>query len=57
MADRLKISENDVLYHPNGITLDGFEPHLKPPKTPVLGYLARLCPLKGWICLWTPLSS
>ena len=47
MADRLKISENDVLYHPNGITLDGFEPHLKPPKTPVLGYLARLCPLKG----------
>ena len=47
MADRLKISENDVLYHPNGITLDGFEPLLEPPKTPVLGYLARLCPLKG----------
>tara|TARA_A100001015_G_scaffold321164_1_gene450519 strand:+ start:1219 stop:2517 length:1299 start_codon:yes stop_codon:yes gene_type:complete len=47
MADRLNISEDDVLYHPNGITLNGYDPLSETPETPALGYLARLCPLKG----------
>ena len=47
MADRLKIPEDSVRYHPNGITLDGFSPLTDVPEKPTLGYLARLCPLKG----------
>ena len=47
MADRLKIPEDSVRYHPNGITLDGFSPRTDVPEIPTLGYLARLCPLKG----------
>ncbi len=47
MADRLNIHARDVLHHPNGITLEGFEPPGKPTSVPTVGYLARLCPLKG----------
>ena len=47
MAERLKISEDSVRHHPNGITLDGFSPRRDTPEIPTLGYLARLCPLKG----------
>jgi len=47
MAKRLKISEDSVRHHPNGITLDGFSPRRDAPEIPTLGYLARLCPLKG----------
>ena len=47
MAERLKISEDSVRHHPNGITLDGFSPQRDVPEIPTLGYLARLCPLKG----------
>jgi glycosyltransferase involved in cell wall biosynthesis len=47
MADRLELDKETVRYHPNGITLTGFEPERDPPTTPSIGYLARLCPLKG----------
>lgn len=47
MAERLHLSEADVLYHPNGITLQGYDPPRDSPAVPTLGYLARLCPLKG----------
>lgn len=47
MAGRLSIPEDKMLYHPNGITLGGFEPHPESPETLTLGYFARLCPLKG----------
>ena len=47
MAERLKISEDSVRHHPNGITLNGFSPRRDAPEIPTLGYLARLCPLKG----------
>jgi glycosyltransferase involved in cell wall biosynthesis len=47
MADRLELNEQMVRHHPNGITLAGFEPEKAPPVTPAIGYLARLCPLKG----------
>jgi glycosyltransferase involved in cell wall biosynthesis len=47
MADRLELDEQMVRHHPNGITLAGFEPEKAPPVTPAIGYLARLCPLKG----------
>jgi glycosyltransferase involved in cell wall biosynthesis len=47
MADRLGLDEQMVRHHPNGITLKGFEPEKVPPATPAIGFLARLCPLKG----------
>jgi glycosyltransferase involved in cell wall biosynthesis len=47
MADRLGLNKEEMRYHPNGITLAGFEPEREPPATPAIGYLARLCPLKG----------
>lgn len=47
MAERLKIPPHEIHHHPNGITLDGFEPSQESPTIPVLGYLARLSPLKG----------
>ena len=47
MADRLNLSKSEVLYHPNGITLEGFQPSSECPTPPSIGYLARLCPLKG----------
>ena len=47
MSDRLGLDQQMVHHHPNGITLEGFEPEKAPPATPAIGYLARLCPLKG----------
>ena len=47
MSDRLGLDKQLVRHHPNGITLSGFEPEKAPPATPAIGYLARLCPLKG----------
>ena len=47
MSDRLGLDREKIRRHPNGITLAGFEPEKKAPASPVLGYLARLCPLKG----------
>ncbi|MEC9123737.1 MAG: glycosyltransferase family 4 protein [Verrucomicrobiota bacterium] len=47
MSDRLGLDASRVLHHPNGISMDGFIPQEKPPTQLKLGYLARLCPLKG----------
>ena len=47
MADRLGLDNQSIRHHPNGITLEGFEPQTESPGTPAIGYLARLCPLKG----------
>ena len=47
MTDRLGLDKQMVRHHPNGITFSGFEPEKAPPATPAIGYLARLCPLKG----------
>ena len=47
MSNRLGLDASRVLHHPNGISMDGFIPLEKPPAQLKLGYLARLCPLKG----------
>ena len=47
MADRLGLDKQSIRHHPNGITLEGFEPQSEAPGIPAIGYLARLCPLKG----------
>ena len=47
MTDRLGLDSTQIQYHSNGITTQGFTPVEKPPTVPVLGFLARLCPLKG----------
>ena len=36
-----------IKYHPNGITTEGVFPAKELPLPPSVGYLARLCPLKG----------
>ncbi|MGV3721372.1 MAG: glycosyltransferase family 4 protein [Actinomycetota bacterium] len=47
MRERARIPENrlDVVYA--GVSLDGYEPAAAPPNPPVLGYLARMCEVKG----------
>ena len=47
MSERLGLESESVSCHPNGITMDGFDPLETPPAKLTLGYLARLCPLKG----------
>lgn len=47
MADRLGLDKQSIRHHPNGITLEGFKPQSEAPAIPAIGYLARLCPLKG----------
>ena len=47
MADRLDLERANVLYHPNGITTDGFASNENEVSPPTVGFLARLCPLKG----------
>jgi len=47
MAERLNLDVSKVLYHPNGITTEGFLPIEGSHNKPTLGFLARLCPLKG----------
>ena len=47
MADRLDLERANVLYHPNGITTDGFASNENEVFPPTVGFLARLCPLKG----------
>lgn len=47
MADRLGLELTKVHYHSNGITMDGFTPANNSPTVLTLGFLARLCPLKG----------
>ena len=47
MADRLSLPTAMIKHHPNGITTEGIMPKDSLPESPSLGYLARLCPLKG----------
>ena len=47
MAERLSLLPSKIKYHPNGITTEGISPSENVPSSPSLGYLARLCPLKG----------
>lgn len=47
MAERLSINLENIRYHPNGITTEGVVPSHEQLKVPTIGYLARLCPLKG----------
>jgi glycosyltransferase involved in cell wall biosynthesis len=47
MRRRVPLAENRVHVVYNGILLDGYAPAPAPPSPPVLGYLARLCPVKG----------
>lgn len=48
MAGRLGLPAEKVAVIPNGINLAGYPPGLAAPEaTPVLGYLARMCPEKG----------
>ena len=47
MAERLLLESSKIKHHPNGITTKGIVPAKSAPSSPTLGYLARLCPLKG----------
>ncbi len=47
MGKRLNVPADKLRLHPNGITLDGYSTADEPPVKPALGFLARLCPLKG----------
>ena len=47
MADRLSLQSDKIKYHPNGITTDGITLDKETKKSSSIGYLARLCPLKG----------
>jgi len=47
MAERLSLKPSKIKHHPNGITTEGISPSENAPSSPSLGYLARLCPLKG----------
>ena len=47
MAKRFNLPEENVHFLPNGITLDGYSLPDTPPAKPSIGFLARLCPLKG----------
>ena len=47
MAKRFNLPEENVRFLPNGITLDGYSLPDTPPAKLSIGFLARLCPLKG----------
>jgi glycosyltransferase involved in cell wall biosynthesis len=47
MRARLQLGADRVHVVYNGILLDGYAPAARPPAEPALGYLARLCPVKG----------
>ena len=47
MAKRFDLPEENVRFLPNGITLDGYSLPDTPPAKLSIGFLARLCPLKG----------
>ena len=47
MATRLELEQSNILYHPNGITTDGFSCNENEVSPQTVGFLARLCPLKG----------
>ena len=47
MRKRLKFPEKQLHFLPNGISFDGYTPRNSPPEKPSIGFLARMCPLKG----------
>jgi glycosyltransferase involved in cell wall biosynthesis len=47
MQRRVQLSADRVHVVHNGIALDGYSPAPAPPEPPALGYLARLCSMKG----------
>jgi glycosyltransferase involved in cell wall biosynthesis len=47
MAKRFDLPEENVHFLPNGITLDGYTLPEAAPAKQAIGFLARLCPLKG----------
>lgn len=47
MTKRAQLPVDKVRVIHNGIVLDGYEPAKAPPDPPVVGYLARMCALKG----------
>ncbi len=47
MSRRLELPREKLHLLPNGITLDGYSPSEASPAKPAIGFLARLCPLKG----------
>jgi len=47
MRARLGLGPDRIHVVQNGILLDGYAPAGSPPPRPTLGYLARLCPVKG----------
>ena len=47
MAERLSLKTSKIKHHPNGITTKGIVPVDNVSASPSLGYLARLCSLKG----------
>jgi glycosyltransferase involved in cell wall biosynthesis len=47
MSERLALPHPRVQVIYNGIQLEGYAPSASPPRPPVLGYFARLCPEKG----------
>ncbi len=51
MEDRLKLSSGTISVQPNGINLEGYSHRSDFPDTPVIGYLARMCEIKGLLLL------
>ncbi len=47
MENRLDMPEGSIVVQPNGISLAGFEARREVPDTPTIGYLARMCEVKG----------
>ena len=47
MSERFNLPADKLRHLPNGITLDGYSPASTLPAKTALGFLARLCPLKG----------
>ncbi len=47
MSERLEIKDGKLFHHPNGITMEGFSPSGLSNGPPTIGFLARLCPIKG----------
>lgn len=47
MEARLNLKEGQIISLPNGINLEGYSKENKKMDTPVIGYLARMCEMKG----------
>ncbi|MFH1737685.1 MAG: glycosyltransferase family 4 protein [bacterium] len=47
MKQRMNLHPDNCIVIQNGISLDGYGDPASRPETPTLGYLARMCPVKG----------